>query len=498
MNKNRWKLVLVFFAAVIAGASLWYSNLLAGRMQSEERNKIRLWAEAIQRKARLVKYANSLFSQIAADEKEKVKLWADATRMLASPDASTGDLSFIFEVIRNNKNIPVILADDGNKIVRTRNLPDSVKEKDSAYILEQLKIMKQQHEPIEINIYRNQKNYLFYEDSRLFTDLKRILNDLSQSFITEVVKNLASVPVLLTDSSKTTVIAHGNIDTARLKDTTYVRNLIKTMGESNPPITVELGDVGKQYIFYEESSLSKELRYFPYLVLGIMGIFIFFGYSIFSTSRRAEQNRVWIGLAKETAHQLGTPLSSLMAWAEYLKAKDMDIADELGKDVKRLETITSRFSKIGSAPQLEPNDVTTALTDTMEYIKARTSQKVTFSYRQADGINTVVPLNIPLFSWVIENLLRNAIDAMSGTGRLDIEVSDDAKHIFIDVSDTGKGIPKGNFKVVFDPGYTTKERGWGLGLSLCKRIIENYHGGKIFVKNSEANKGTTFRIALKK
>ncbi len=498
MKKNVLKLVLVLFAAVIAGASLWYSNLLARKMADEERNKVRLWAEAVQRKARLVKYANTLFNQIAADEQEKVRLWADATRLLASPAISGGDLSFIFEVIRNNNNIPVILANNENKIERTRNLPDSLRQNDSAYITEQLRIMRQQHQPIEINIYQNQKNYLFYEDSRLFTDLKKILNDLSHSFITEVVKNLASVPVLLTDSTQTKIIAHGNIDTARLQNAIYVRQLISAMRVSNPPIPVELGDGGKQYIFYEESSLSKELRYFPYLVLGIMSIFIFFGYSIFSTARRAEQNRVWIGLAKETAHQLGTPLSSLMAWVEYLKEKDMAIADELGKDVKRLETITSRFSKIGSAPQLEANDVSTALTETVEYIKARTSQKVKFGYHEAPGINTVAPLNVPLFSWVIENLLRNAIDAMGGIGNLDIDVSEDAKFIFIDITDSGKGIPKGNFKVVFEPGYTTKERGWGLGLSLCKRIIENYHGGRIFVKNSETNKGTTFRIALKK
>lgn len=498
MNKNRWKLALVLFAAVIVAASLWYSNLLARRIARDERNKVRLWAEAIQRKAHLVQYANTLFNQIAADEKEKVRLWADATKLLASPEISGGDLSFIFEVIKNNNNIPVILSDDKSRIVRSRNLPDSIKQNDSSYIKAQLQIMELQHKPIEINIYRNKKNYLYYEDSKLFTELKRILNDLSQSFITEVVRNLASVPVLLTDSTQTEIFAHGNIDTSRLRDTQFVRKLIIRMSAANPPIAIELGEGGKQFIFYEDSSLSKELRYFPYLVLGIMSIFIFFGYSIFSTARRAEQNLVWIGLAKETAHQLGTPLSSLMAWADILKAKDMDIAVELGKDVKRLETITSRFSKIGSPPQLEAEDVSVALKETIEYIKARTSQKVKFSYRETPGVNAVAPISVPLFSWVIENLLRNAIDAMSGAGNLEIEISDDAKAIYMDISDTGKGIPKGNFKVVFEPGYTTKERGWGLGLSLCKRIIENYHGGKIFVKSSEVGKGTTFRIMIKK
>jgi hypothetical protein len=497
-QKSRWKLLLVMLAAIIAGASLWYSNSLAHKTELEERNKIHLWAEAIQKKASLVKYANDLFNQIGGDERVKVQLWADATKLLASPSVSNTDLSFIFELVKNNENIPVILADNKNKPISTRNLPDSARQKDSAYIKAQMKLMSEQHPPIEIAIDKNQKNYLYYEDSRIFSELKRILNDLSQSFYSEIVKNLASVPVLLTDSTKTHILDHGNIDSTRMHDSTYFKELISSMEKSNPPIVIDLGEGGKQYLFYEESSLSKELRYFPYLVIGIMSLFIFFSYSIFSTARRAEQNRVWIGLAKETAHQLGTPLSSLMAWVDYLKEKDMTIAEELGKDVKRLEMITSRFSKIGSSPQLETLDVSTELQETIDYIKARTSQKVKFIYHVAHETNTVAPINPPLFSWVIENLCRNAIDAMSGEGSLSVEITDQSKLLFIDISDTGKGIPKSNFKIVFEPGFTTKERGWGLGLSLCKRIIENYHGGKIFVKNSELNKGTTFRIVLNK
>jgi signal transduction histidine kinase len=498
-QKNRWKIGLAIGAAAIAGVSLWYSNVLAHRIQMEERNKIQLWAEAIQRKAHLVKYAKNLFDQIGADERKKVQLWADATKLLASTDVSNTDLSFIFELVRNNENIPVVLADSKGKAISNRNLPDSTRINDTNYVRAQMNIMRAQHTPIEINIYKDQKNYLYYEDSRLFSELKRVLNDLSQSFISEVVRNLASVPVVLTDSTKRNILAHGNIDTIKLaRDSTYLKTMISSMEASNTPMVIELGEGGKQYIFYEESALSKELRYYPYLVLGIMGAFVFFSYSLFSTARRAEQNRVWIGLAKETAHQLGTPLSSLMAWVEYLKEKDPSTATELGKDVKRLETITSRFSKIGSSPQLEVQDVSNALQETLDYMKARTSQKVKFALNMAPGINPVAPINAPLFSWVIENLVRNAIDAMSGEGNLTVDISEEDARLNIDISDTGKGMPKSNFKVVFEPGFTTKERGWGLGLSLCKRIIENYHGGRIFVKNSEVNKGTTFRITLKK
>jgi signal transduction histidine kinase len=497
-QKNRWKLLLVLFAALIVGASLWYSNILVKKMENEERVKIRLWAETIQKKARLVKYANNLFNEIGADERKKVQLWADATKLLASPNVSMTDLSFIFELVRNNENIPVILTDNNDHIISTRNLPDSTKQNDSLYIKSQLEIMRKQHDPIEIYIYKNQKNYLYYEDSRLFSELKVVLNDLSQSFYSEVVKNLASVPVILTDSTKNNVIASGNIDSTILSHPPKVKEVIANMAQSNVPIVIELGDAGRQYIFYEESSLSKELRYFPFLVFGIMALFIFFSYTVFSTARRVEQNRVWIGLAKETAHQLGTPLSSLMAWVEYLKEKDVAIADELQKDVKRLETITNRFSKIGASPQLEMQDVSIVLLESIDYFKVRTSHKVKFNYTVTPETETLAPINAPLFSWVIENLFRNAIDAMSGEGSLSIEVSSQPEALNIDISDTGKGILKSNFKTVFEPGFTTKERGWGLGLSLCKRIVEDYHGGKIFVKNSEINKGTTFRITLNK
>jgi signal transduction histidine kinase len=243
--------------------------------------------------------------------------------------------------------------------------------------------------------------------------------------------------------------------------------------------------------------LSKELRYYPYLELGVISLFILLAYYLFNSARKSEQNRVWVGLAKETAHQLGTPLTSLMAWVEYLKSKNVELTDEMEKDVKRLETITSRFSKIGSTPQLEPYDMMDELEETKDYIRTRSSEKVKFTLTVAPHTDTVALLNPPLFSWVIENLFRNAIDAMSGQGAISIDVSRQANTIIVDITDTGKGIPKGKFKTVFEPGYTTKSRGWGLGLSLCKRIIEDYHGGKITVKNSEINKGTTFRIVLK-
>jgi len=499
MQKSSWKLLLIIGAFLIAGASLFYTNRLVQKLEKEERTKVRLWAEAIQKKARLVKYANNLFNQIGADERQKVQLWADAERKIADVNAPLDDLSFLLDVIKNNRTVPVILADAKGRPLSNLNLLDSLKavKNDTAYLNSQLKMMREQHTPIEIKISKTQKSYLYYSDSKLFTDLKVVLNNLVESFMKDVQTNASSVPVILTDSTQTKIMEYGNVDTLKMKDLVYRKDLITDMGKSNTPIEIELPDEGKQFIFYEESSLSKELRYYPYFELGIISLFIMLAYYLFNSSRKSEQNRVWVGLAKETAHQLGTPLTSLMAWVEYLKSKNVELTDEMEKDVKRLETITSRFSKIGSIPQLEPFDVMDELNETMDYIRTRSSQKVKFTLQVPPDTDTVALLNPPLFSWVIENLFRNAIDAMSGQGAISIEVSHQSSTIIVDVTDTGKGIPKGKFKTVFEPGFTTKSRGWGLGLSLCKRIIEDYHGGKIVVKNSEINKGTTFRIVLK-
>ena len=276
--------------------------------------------------------------------------------------------------------------------------------------------------------------------------------------------------------------------------------MLVLMASENQPIEVEIGDGSKSYIFYKESILLTQLKYYPYVMFSIIGLFLFVAYLLFSTARRVEQNQVWVGMAKETAHQLGTPLSSLIAWLEYLRSKGLDseTAVEIEKDVKRLETITERFSKIGSIPKLDTVDVVKVLNDAVNYMKLRTSKNVSFIIDSGNEKEVFGQLNVPLFEWVIENLIRNAVDAMDGNGSIIISLSDQIQFVYIDITDTGKGIPKSKYKTVFEPGFTTKKRGWGLGLSLTKRIIENYHSGKIFVKNSETDKGTSFRIVLNK
>lgn len=498
-KKQQWKALLFMAALIIVGISLWYTNTLVSKIAEDERKKVKLWADAIRKKAKLVLYTNDLFTKITNEERKKVELWANGTKQLANPSLQMEDVSFIFEVIKNNETVPVLLTDDQNNVISSRNL-DSAKSKDKDYLLQEMEKMRIQHEPIEITIFKGRKNYLYYKDSKLFSELKIVFDDLVRSFISEVAINSASVPVIYTDSSRSRIIAYGNIDSSKVATAELMQQELLEMESANPPIVIDFGMEGKQYIFYRDSFLLTQLRYYPYVQFGVIGLFLLIAYTLFSTARNAEQNQVWVGMAKETAHQLGTPLSSLMAWVEYLKTKNVpsDTIEELEKDVKRLETITERFSKIGSAPKLDKENIYTVMEDAINYLRTRTSKNVLYSINAHNGKLLLAQLNVPLFAWVIENICRNAVDAMNGNGSITVDIYDQTQFIYIDITDTGKGLSKSKYKAIFKPGFTTKQRGWGLGLSLCKRIVENYHAGEIFVKWSEPNKGTTFRIVLNK
>jgi signal transduction histidine kinase len=303
---------------------------------------------------------------------------------------------------------------------------------------------------------------------------------------------------MVTDSTQTVILKKGNIDTVALDSPESIKLKLQEMRMVNAPIEVLLPGQGKQYIFYEDSAVLKQLQLFPVLQLILIGVFLLSSYLIFSTFRKAEQNQVWVGMAKETAHQLGTPLSSLMAWSALLETQGVDKSslDELNKDIDRLNTITDRFSKIGSVPELKEVNIPETAREMIAYLDSRVSKKVVIRVATEDETITA-HLNKPLFSWVIENIVKNAIDAMDGVGTLKLEILRDNNRVCIDITDSGKGIPKRQWKTVFEPGFTTKKRGWGLGLSLVKRIIKQYHDGRIYVKWSEAGKGTTFRIELR-
>ena len=323
------------------------------------------------------------------------------------------------------------------------------------------------------------------------------------NFLFKIIEANTTIPVILTDENGI-VKGSRNLDSTGYNGNNFMRDKIKTMELENDPIEVEYIAGQNIKIFYENSELLNQLRIYPYFQLGIIALFLTISYFAFSYSRRSEQNKVWAGMSKETAHQLGTPISSLIGWVDYLKEGEYSvppkILDEINHDLERLNLITERFSKIGSKPSLSIYNLHEVLSESILYINSRTSDKVLIEIKDWDKLSGInVSVNKPLFAWVIENLCKNAVDAMNGVGEIWFEVFlDDSNYIFIDIHDTGKGIPINKQKTIFKPGYTTKKRGWGLGLSLVKRIIENYHQGKIYVKSSEIGKGSHFRIELLK
>ncbi len=396
-QKKFWKYSLIAFAVVIVSGSLFYTNYLVRNIARAERTRAQVWALSIKQ-------------VLSADDDDF--------------------LQYVFAV-RDSSVVPAICVDEHGEFVSVKGLDTTktyikdvglpmpkgkkAKQYDPAYFLDELAIMKAQHEPIKL------------------------------------------------------------------------------------PTT--LSGTGYWLVYYQDSPLLTQLKFFPYVQLSVIAIFLLLAYTVFSSSRRSEQNQVWVGLAKETAHQLGTPISSLMAWIELLKEKFNAEQDtlilEMENDVQRLEIVADRFSKIGSKPQLEPYVVYDAIKDFVDYFSVRVTNKISFDV--TGDRNIIAGLNIPLFDWVIENLLKNAVNAIEGPGKITVEISGNKtkKLVYIDVTDTGKGIPRSKFTTVFQPGYTTRKRGWGLGLSLTKRIIENYHNGQIFVRDSEIGRGTSFRIILK-
>jgi len=494
-RKQRWKLVLAVVAMLIVGASLWYSNRIVDRVREEERRKVRLWAEAVQNRAELVNYTEKLFDRLREEERKKVELWAEASMRLVTTTES--DFSFYLKVVSDNTTVPVVITDASGRVKFKRNLDERIAS-DPELLKNEVKAMAALHEPIEIAVHGDQKQYLHYKESRVFTELQEVMDGIISSFISETVMSTAAVPVIYTDSTRTRVIEHGNIEAEVSRDTTAMLARIALMEKANPPIAIDLPGKGRNYIFYEESLVITQLRYFPYVQLVILGLFLLVAYALFSIFRNAEQNQVWVGMAKETAHQLGTPLSSLMAWMELLKSRNADpeALTEMRKDLDRLEVITERFSKIGSAPALSPEKLYHTLRATVLYLRPRLPARARIDVLTPLDPDLLVPLNRALFSWVIENLIRNAVDAMEGEGSITIEMREDAGMVHVDLTDSGKGIPAAQHRTVFEPGFTTKKRGWGLGLSLSKRIIEQYHKGRIFVKRSAPGKGTTFRISL--
>jgi len=344
--------------------------------------------------------------------------------------------------------------------------------------------------------------------------MKQVLASDDNDFLNYVfaVRDSSIVPAIVTDEQGDIQLTRGldttktNIklqaeDNKKIKyDPRYFQDELAEMKKEHQPIKLTI--ITQQWlVYYKDSYLLTQLKIFPYIQLSLIAIFLLMAYTAFSSSRKSEQDQVWVGLAKETAHQLGTPISSLMAWIELMKekfnAENDPLIDEMANDVHRLEIVAERFSKIGSRPQLEEHNVYDVVKEFMDYFRVRVSKNIGFEL--TGNPNETAGINIPLFDWVLENLLKNAVNAIEGKGKIKVDISGNKtkRQVFIDITDTGKGVPRSKFDTIFQPGYTTRKRGWGLGLSLTRRIVENYHNGQVFVRESEVGKGTTFRIVLK-
>ncbi|HPR13330.1 MAG TPA: ATP-binding protein [Bacteroidales bacterium] len=312
-----------------------------------------------------------------------------------------------------------------------------------------------------------------------------------------IIENNTTVPVILTDGNDR-IIAAKNFDEIRISDPGYLQTELSKIIKRNSPIEIDLGNNYINRIYYKDSIILTQLVYYPYVQLGIILLFIMVAYLALRASRRAADNQLWVSMSKETAHQLGTPTSSLAGWVEILNHKypGISLSGEIALDVERLEKITNRFSGIGSKPSLKEDDIIDIISRTVNYLKTRTSSKVVFNIDAGNTGKIMVPVNAALFEWVIENISKNAIDAMEGEGEITYRIIESGKNVITDISDTGRGIPGKAFRKIFNPGYTTKSRGWGLGLSLAKRIVEEFHGGRIYVKSSEPGKGSCIRIVL--
>ena len=345
----------------------------------------------------------------------------------------------------------------------------------------------------DLSIEERKKMEVWAEATR---ELASDKTEMSMELILKVIQSNTSIPAIIVDDTGE-INQYLNLNLPETDTEKYLQEKLEQLKSKSNLIEINLGDEEKQYLYYDDSILLKRLSLYPYVQLGVMVLFVLIVYFALISTKKAEQNKVWVGLSKETAHQLGTPISSLMAWMDLLESSGVDssLLSDMNKDVNRLSVIAERFSKIGSKPEMELIYVNEVLENATEYMRRRVSDKVLITtHLPSDAEGAMVCLS--LFEWVIENLCKNAVDAMNGEGRIDVYMTSEKQQIYIDIKDTGKGIARKNFKTVFNPGYTTKKRGWGLGLTLAKRIIEDYHAGRIYVKDSEVGKGTTFRIEL--
>lgn len=501
VNKQRWKIFLALMVLIVIAASLLLANSFVSKIAERERSKATQWVESIKKKGELVQLSNAIFSELKRKEKQKIDLVVEAQKILLTKSdlSKNQDVEFSLSIIQSNTEIPVVLLTEENMVMQYRNMDSlfqgalSSSEKDKICILKaaewkdvgQYRIIEYLDGEFLQFVFGNS-----FELERLQRESKRLIS----SFNDEIKDNKALIPVMLWD------VTSDSLEASNLNLSEEQSKLLRDDWKlDNVPLSFDFG-TGKKQLYFSDSDELRYLQWIPTIQFLVLGLLILLGYFIFSTYRKAEQKRVWAGMAKETAHQLGTPLSSLMGWQAHLESLKVDpmVTNEMKKDLVRLERITDRFSKIGSEAKLEQKEISNTIENNLAYLRARLSNKVALTFQSSLEQGDDVAHNASLMDWVVENLCKNAVDAMQGDGKLEVNIYTEKSNIVIDFIDSGKGISTKDQKAIFEPGYSTKKRGWGLGLALVKRIIEEHHSGKVFVASSKIGKGTTFRILLPK
>ena len=483
--KNRLKYILLGITIAMALLALWQVQHIADEIRRDEEEKVRLWANAISQRSHMLEVTKEFFNQATLDEHRKMQLYTDILQSFNDPDLRT-DLRFSLAYVNyivDSSHTPIIITTAKDSLI---SVPQELAgQKLEGALLEEYS----QNPPFNYTLW-GMPMTLYYKESQYYTQLRGVLDGFTRSFLMDITQNSVKAPVLVIDSASHRVLGYGNLDP----------HSINRMKFDNAPISLALPDGGCALVYYEDTLLLRSLRWLPLFYFFIALVLILVSYYLFRTARTAEQNRIWVGLAKETAHQLGTPLSSLNGWLEYLRGKEFtpEYSGELDKDLHRLETVAQRFSKIGSVPQLKEADVREATLAAVSYLQSRSPRRIKFNVTFPEGETFLAPLEQYLFQWVIENLCKNSIDAMEGDGTITITASQDARKIYLDISDTGRGMSRDVQRHIFDSGFTTKTRGWGLGLPLARRIINQYHRGRLYLKYSVPGQGTCFRIMLKK
>lgn len=498
-RKGKW--IIMSITLVLGMAALWIINTFAKQIRISEEEKVRIWASAISQKAELMTSTETFFNEVAIDERRKVKLYIDVLQSFNNRDLGSDAqfyLSYVSYIVDSSRT-PFMIINRDSVITSCGNIrPTAQQDRQliGTKITPQLLQDFSDNPPFHYSVWGIPLT-LLYRESQIYTDMRTVLDNLNRSFLSEVTNNSVFVPVIVVDSTHSNILGSGNINPHDFDNPQKLRDKLDKMANANQPITLKLPNNQTAYVYYEPTPMLKLLRIIPLIYLFLALVLLLISYNLFRTARSEEENRVWVGMAKETAHQLGTPISSLSGWADYLEGKTLEepYLGEIRKDIDRLDTIARRFSKIGSVPELKPEDLCEVLRHTISYMEKRSPRKVQFITTLPDR-PVIAPLNRYLFEWVVENICKNAIDAMEGKGTFTTILTIEGDHINIDLADTGKGIPASQQKYIFESGYSTKQRGWGLGLSLARRIIQEYHKGKISLKYSVPGQGSVFRITI--